>query len=270
MRRAAVLLSTIAALAAASACGGDDEGTQVDAARRVDAAVSPDGPVADAALPDAGPPDAAPPDAAPPDAAPPPDALPGTQVTFTAGSDATICLNGATDGAIGDGSLFVGRTNEGGLRRALVRFDVSSIPAGATILDAVLTLQVDKKQGVVTAQAFLVGTDWAQGPAVGTGSGAGKCAAPGASDASWNQTGLGGSWTTAGGDFASTASGQVVIGINGGFDITGASIIADVQGWLDGSAPVYGWILVATDEDTDSNAVRIVSPPELHVRYQAP
>ena len=280
MRRA-VLISTIATLVATFACGGDDEGGRGDALRPADASVSldgpvadgpvADGPVADGPVADATPPDASIPDAAPPDAVPP-DALPGTQVTLTATMDATICLNGTTDGAIGDGNLFVGRSLEHTVRRALVRFDVSSIPSGSTVLDAALRLQVDKKQGSVAAQAFLVSTDWAQGPATGggSGSGGGECSTPGGSDASWNQTGLGGNWITAGGDFASTASGQSMLTPIGTYDITGASIVTDVQGWIDGTNPSYGWILVSTDELTDGNASRIVTAPTLLVRYQAP
>ncbi len=283
MRRA-VLISTIATLAATFACDGDDEG-QVDASRAVDASVGLDGPVTDAPVADAPvadgpvadatPPDAEPPDAAIPDAMPdaePPDALPGTQVTLTATMDATICLNDTTDGAIGDGNLFVGRSLDHTVRRALVRFDVSAIPSGATVLDAALQLDVDKKQGTVIGQAFLVSADWAEGPAqgVGTGGGGGTCSTPGSSDASWNQTGLGGNWTTAGGDFAATASGQATLTPVGNYAITGATIVSDVQSWIDGTNSSYGWILVSTDEASDGNAVRIVSAPTLLVRYQAP
>lgn len=283
MRRA-VLISTIATLAATFACG-DDEGGQVDASRPADASASidapitdgpvADAPIADAPVADAESPDADPPDAAIPDATPdatPPDALPGTQVALTATMDATICITDTTDGAIGDGNLFVGRSLEHTVRRALVRFDVSTIPSGSTVLDASLQLQVDKKQGAVTAQAFLVSTDWAEGPAAGggTGGGGGTCSTPGSTDTSWNQTGLGGNWTTAGGDFANTASGQSTLTPVGTYDITGATIVSDVQSWIDGTNPSYGWILVSTDETTDGNAVRILTAPTLNVRYQAP
>lgn len=264
----AAAVSLVFGLVAAVGCADDEQSSpRFDAAVSIDAAPAPDAAMIDAAVPDADPPDADPPDADPPDADPPdadpPDADPGVVVVLPAAQDATICTDG---NAIGDGSLFIGVSNDDVGRRALIEFDLATIPAGATILEAQVTMVVDLSMGSVEANAHRVTTDWQEGPAVGAGPGGGQCGTPGATDVTETATGLGVDWTTVGGDFATPASATAAA--VGTFAIAGLG--ADVQAWLDGTRPNHGWILVATDEATAGNAVRVVSPPSLELRYRAP
>src|SRR5262245_38870586 len=70
--------------------------------------------------------------------------------TVTLGTSQDNTLYGSTTGALSNGHgqyMFVGKTAQSGgsptnLRRALVQFDVSGIPAGSTITSAVLTLHM--------------------------------------------------------------------------------------------------------------------------------
>ena len=51
---------------------------------------------------------------------------------------------GATSNGAG-GSIFAGVTNTGDIRRALLQFDLSSIPAGATVTSATLRVTKDRQ-----------------------------------------------------------------------------------------------------------------------------
>ena len=116
----------------------------------------------------------------------------------------------SNDGSLSNGAgfyLFVGTTAGNSVRRALLRFDLSSIQAGATIDSVRLVLQMDRSNaGAKTIFCHRLLADWGEANSVGTrGEGAGASAQSG--DATW----LHGffpstSWTSPGGDFLATAS----------------------------------------------------------------
>ncbi len=157
-----------------------------------------------------------------------------------------------TQGMLSDGAgqhMFVGTTNTGVVRRALIAFDIAgNIPAGSTIQSVVLTLNMSKTVGApidVDLRAALV--DWGEGASVGPGEeGAGAPATPG--DATWLHTFFDTAfWTLPGGDFTDAPSATVTVDQVGTYSWSDAGMITDAQGWLDQPSTNFGWGLIATN-----------------------
>lgn len=175
--------------------------------------------------------------------------------------------NGAGDG------IFVGQTNfTMSLRRGLMAFDLSSIPAGSTINSVSLTLEATMAWPVASVVGLHRATaDW--GEAGSSGSGQGVPAMPG--DATWayrfwNTD----AWSSAGGDFVATPSDTLTVLDVGAYVWDGAGLVTDVQSWLDNPAGNFGWVLVG-DEITLQTAKKFGSreslvPPALSVDYAPP
>ena len=173
-------------------------------------------------------------------------------------SDAESFSNGAGD------YLFAGVTNNGTdyLRRALLAFDFSAIPAGSIIVSAELRLTVSRKpltdSGLRTFTLHRATSDWGEGASNAVGEeGSGIAAASG--DATWVnrvQSPAQG-WTTAGGDFSATASASLQMGDPAPYLFNLPGITADVQAWVNGAAN-HGWALLG-DETRDATARRFNS-----------
>ncbi|WP_353484180.1 CHRD domain-containing protein [Haliscomenobacter sp.] len=198
-----------------------------------------------------------------------------TTVTLAASKDNTIFSEGSKSNGTGI-YLFSGRTEAktNGVRRALVQFDVSGIPANATITDVKLQL-TGSKQAANGVKAHRVTTVWGEGNS-DAGSQEGGGAAPGTNDATWAFSNFStASWTTAGGDFAASASATANVSSGVTTSWSGADIIKDVQAWVTGQASNFGWIMIG-DENTAGSAVRLNSrqntagTPALVVTYTVP
>lgn len=175
----------------------------------------------------------------------------------------------------GTGQLYSGRTGSrdgNNNRRALIKFDLTSIPSGATITSVSLTLNVSKVPGGVGTQTYNVyelNTDWGEGTSVGIGNGA-TAIAP---DATWSDAMLGTSnWTTAGGDFSATALSTLSLSGTGNYDFpSSAPFVNTVQQWLNNPSANNGVILIG-DETVDRSARQFGSKdsgvaPILRVTY---
>jgi hypothetical protein len=156
------------------------------------------------------------------------------------------------DGTLSSGIgeyLFCGWTRTSAERRALLSFDVSGIPAGSTITAVDLTLNISQAAPLTpptTVFAHRVLGAWGEGASdSGTPGGGGILAAAG--DVTWTMRVFPGTaWATDGGDFAPGASGSAAAGDSGPFTIASTpGLVADVQGWLDGTTTNAGWILIA-------------------------
>jgi spore coat protein A len=156
-------------------------------------------------------------------------------------------------GALSNGAgqyLFTGETNDGNVRRALLAFNVASaVPAGSTITAVTLTLYLSRTRTQSENVALhRVLADWGEGTSDAPAEeGGGAVATTG--DATWTyrfySTQL---WTTTGGDFVGSASATAAVGNqNGNYSWSSNGLIADVQGWLDGTLPNFGWIVIGNE-----------------------
>ena len=160
------------------------------------------------------------------------------------------------DGSLSNGQglfLFAGATNTGELRRAVLAFDVAgSIPAGATITAAALTLNISKAQVAGTPMTLhRLSADWGEGASTAAGQeGTGAPSALG--DATWIHKFYNTSpWTVPGGDFLAAVSATQTTGVSGPFTWgSTAPMVGDVQGWLDNPANNFGWILLGDEVNT--------------------
>lgn len=189
-------------------------------------------------------------------------------LTLGANHDTTIFQNNVNNSSGGGPGLFAGTNGATSPRRALISFDLSSIPANATITDVQLTLTVGQIAGsggsggvsTRTIGLFAITSPWGEGTIQsgstsigGTGQGAG--ANPG--DATWNSAAfqqINRDWHTPGGDFNSTASASLTLAnASPGLSFTWLStpqLVANVQGWLNNSSTNFGWELINADEST--------------------
>ncbi len=206
----------------------------------------------------------------------------GATATLTAVKDASIYADN-TSNANGAGIYMHCGSNSGGaVRRALVQFDLSSIPAGSTITAATLTLfgstGASNNTASTTIEIHKLTQTWSEGSSVPPSNGGSGIAAA-AGDVTWNRrTYNTTSWTNAGGTFSGTVSASASVPeASGARNWTGAQVLADVQGWYANSATNFGWILIG-DENTDQTARRFSSRqhatvserPKLVITYTPP
>jgi hypothetical protein len=186
----------------------------------------------------------------------------GITVTIPVNKDNTLFEDpiGTTAGGAGDG-IYSGKTGTSGsgIRRALVQFDLSSIPRGSTVNSAVLTLTLVKvNNGTQTHTIHKVLADWGEGPSVTFG-GSGVTAEPG--DVTWLYRFYPGQpWTNPGGDFVSLASASRTISSTLGPYSWGSTnqMVLDVQSWLNNPASNFGWV-VRGNESTLKSAKKFSS-----------
>lgn len=172
---------------------------------------------------------------------------------------------------------FAGRTNQGVLRRGLLRFDLSGIPSNATITSVTLRLTNDAGQPItVNVSIHRATASWGEGSSDAEGNeGGGTAATPG--DATWIHRSYSDSlWSAVGGDFARLASATTTVGPKfGQYVWSGPGAVADVQAWVDGSAENDGWLLRADESIRFGSARRfatrenalVESRPELSVEW---
>lgn len=165
----------------------------------------------------------------------------------------------------GTGNLFAGRTGAGINRRALLKFDVSAIPAGSTIVSASLQLTVNAVDAA-TSQNFnlhKLREDWGEGASFNA---TGPAFALN-NDATWdnrfyNQADPPSStpWTFATNmpywntDFSITGnSASAVSPVIGTGNYSWAhQLHVDVRSWIVDPASNYGWILVGNEATTST------------------
>ena len=173
-----------------------------------------------------------------------------TVVTLGASSDNTMY---AEDGSRSNGAgncLFTGATDEGFARRALLRFDLSSIPPGSTINSVSLRLYCSRAKTNTAYNESLhrVLADWGEGTSHASGE-EGQGAPATTNDATWTRRLYPATtWANPGGDYVAGGSASTSIGQNGQyFTWTSPAMVGDVQGWVDGASPNFGWILIGQE-----------------------
>jgi hypothetical protein len=190
-------------------------------------------------------------------------ARPALADTATLTSAADNTLFETTDGSLSNGAggfMFAGMTANGVRRRALVRFDLTSIPPGAQVTAATLTLTMTENvsgPSVVGVRPVL--DSWGEGTSDSGGSattGGGAGAPSTANDATWLHRFFPNVlWGSAGGDFSSTVSATQTVNTVGSYSWSGTQLSSDVQAWVQNPATNNGWILLG-DESSVRTAKR--------------
>jgi hypothetical protein len=172
----------------------------------------------------------------------------------------------------------IGSNGNGALRRALIEFDLSKLPANAVIESVSLALWRTSRNpqaaGPTTPMSLhKVLKDWGEaGSSAGNGSGAPAQLG----DATWRYTSFNtAEWSTLGGDFVSSASATAIVGApEAVYTWTSSGLAADVQSWVNGGAGNFGWILIGDEQNTSSvrefisrNSADISMWPGLTITY---
>lgn len=211
----------------------------------------------------------------------------GDTVFLVASKDNTLFeMAGHPDLSSGQGELFAGgiaQQDPNGnayKRRALVQFDFSSIPAGATITGATLRMQVTRTiSASYQFDVYRMLASWGEGASNSGSSGRGVAAAPG--DVTWNFRFFGdptSAWTTPGGDFDPAIVSSTMVGSVGTYSWSGPGLAGCVQSWVDGALPNNGWMITSDLEFLTTIAKRFASRengtpsfrPTLIVTYSIP
>ena len=171
-------------------------------------------------------------------------------MSFGASRDNTIFDESENSNGQG-GDFGAGVVNRDRIRRGLLHFDLNALPTTAQIIDVTLRLHlVEVSGGDTVARDILVhrlNANWGEassGP--GSGGGGGGTGGPATTgDATWNHTFFDTAfWTTPGGDFAPVASAMTSVETAlAYYEWTGPGLIAEVQAWIDGAEPNFGWLI---------------------------
>jgi hypothetical protein len=174
-------------------------------------------------------------------------------------------VDGTLSNAFGD-FIFAGRTNQGSgrsIRRALLAFDFSGLPAGAEIVSAELQLYLNQTiAGDVPFYLHCVNADWGEVSSDGSGVGAeGPGVTAGAGDATWLHRSYASSfWVRPGGDFDDCASAGAVVNGEAGYKTwRGPGMVEDVRRWIGDSSENFGWLLKTDESVAGPTAKRFVS-----------
>lgn len=207
-----------------------------------------------------------------------------TQVTLGAIKDNTLYID--TNGGISNGAgsrMFAGNTGliTGGLtRRALVAFDVGSIPRRSTIRSVSVSLFMAQTLAATqNVDLHRVLADWGEGTSVAaSGQGGGTQATT--DDATWiHRRFATQDWTTAGGDFAATPSASSMVANVPGTATwaSTAQLVADVQNWVDNPTQNFGWMVRTVEAglftamafETRESSV-VANQPRVLIAYDPP
>ena len=203
--------------------------------------------------------------------------------TITVGATIDATLIEDELGLLANGSgpaLFVGRTGQviGGVRRAMVRFDLAGTLPDKAIIERVslelhLTPSNDRTSTVALHRIL---QPWSEGPAFSSG-GAGAPSTAG--DSTWLHRLYDYEfWTIAGGHFVARASAEALIAGEGFYTWQNTpGLLADLRAWQHAPRRNFGWILIG-DEATRQSVKRFDSRessnpdsrPILTIEYRLP
>ncbi len=204
--------------------------------------------------------------------------LPAATLSLTAVSDTSL-YEISPDFNLGGTTLLAGTNQKVSRSRALFRFDLSSLPAGAVVTGVEVLLYCtrqpdpDQHTGPVASDFSLhrMRVSWGEGGGVNA---TGSVATAG--DATWNERHyLGTSWGTPGGsggiDYAGNPSATTSVG-NVGLYGWGSSteLIDDVHSWLADPLSNFGFILVSGGESSPGSARRFASSEQSSTLAPAP
>jgi LPXTG-motif cell wall-anchored protein len=206
-----------------------------------------------------------------------------TELSFPAALDTSIYSSGDFSDAQGP-YIWVSVLADGTVRRALLKFDLASIPVGATVTEARLDLYQSRARDGHNVSLHRLLASWGEGASNGGSQGMGAPAQIG--DATWAHRFFPATlWANQGGDFDLVASATIFVGADNQFYSwlgrpagqggPNPRMLDDVQRWVNTPSQNHGWILIG-DESVEQNAKRLQSaengtlPPRLVVRFTPP
>lgn len=171
----------------------------------------------------------------------------------------------SASGSLSNGAgpyFFSGVTNQGQLRRGLLRFDLQNLamPMGAVIDSVQIKLWCDKNSSVVDLSLHRADQLWGEGSsATSTQHGKGTAATIG--DATWTDAIFGSTvpapWNSPGGDFSASASATSSVAASGAsYTWSSAQLTSDVLDMMANPNTNFGWLIKADDESTVGTAKR--------------
>lgn len=176
----------------------------------------------------------------------------------------------------GGSEVIAGVTGQGGIRRAVIAFDISALPAGATITKVTLTLhQVKGKTIADDVVVHKLTKDWGEGLSNANGS-AGEGAPATAGDATWIHTFYNtANWVNPGGDYEATPSASLSLtDVVGKKSWTSTQLKADVEAWVANPSENFGWILMCNETKSGTTrhfatkeSLNASHKPELLIEY---
>jgi hypothetical protein len=168
-------------------------------------------------------------------------------ISLGSAADATLIQEPTGEYALGAAyNVYAGRIGDNGgatIRRGLIRFNLGAIPAGSTITSVTLRLYMSQTQsGSQNVGLHRCSLPWTEGTAFAFG-GAGTNAGTG--DSTWNyQVYPSAPWPTPGGVYSASASATKAVAAVGFYTWSStASLVADVQSWVDQPSTNHGWVI---------------------------
>jgi hypothetical protein len=198
----------------------------------------------------------------------------GQTVTLVPSADTTLMELSPFNNMGAVESMAVGVTGNGTFARALLRFDLSSIPANATITSARLTSPVVKTPGLGEESTFVlhrVKRGWGEGNKGSGVTGTGAAASEG--EATWAArqhplTLWGSGGGASGTDYEAAPSASADMAQTLQFE-TSPLLVADVQTWVSTPSLNFGWLIKDVFEsETSQTAVRLASRESLTARTE--
>jgi type II secretory pathway pseudopilin PulG len=160
----------------------------------------------------------------------------GASITIISAIDASIWQASPTTNYGSTADLWVYPWTPSWTRRALIRFDLSSIPAGATISSARVYMHEYTTFGFTRTIGFYRLTrNWTD------------------SGVTWNSAQSGVPWTTAGGDAIGSPTATATLTWDGVLGWNSWNVTSDVQAFVNGTQTNNGWLIRDTSEDSSQN-----------------
>ncbi|MCK5321105.1 DNRLRE domain-containing protein [Candidatus Pacearchaeota archaeon] len=155
--------------------------------------------------------------------------------------------------------LSIGKTAGDNELRALLQFNISSIPQTDTVLNATIQVYLETATGFsnITVKAYRLTSEWIE------------------AEASWNNRTNSFSWSSIGGDYDSTElDSQVFLNSSGNY--YNFTITETARNWVNGSYNNYGIILIASNASagnfskiSSSDSATLSQRPEIIIEHVA-
>ena len=190
---------------------------------------------------------------------------PGETLIVQPVADTTL-IQTAPNNNLGGATFFnAGTTGTGFRNRGLLRFDVSEIPAGSTITEVTLSMEIVRQPAAGLQNSMFslrrVFQPWGEGVQIPEESSPGLGSPAATGEATWNHRfAVASLWSEAGGqpgiDFSQTLSSTAASGGQGdsvNFEST-APLVDDVFAWINNPAGNFGWMLMTESEEVGRTA----------------